>query len=86
MLNPQRHPNQLVSLPTSVALHQVHKAYELADELEEIDIETAKKLRRLADSLLSGLLFDLKSKVARVRQEVRETYLELDQLLDALAE
>lgn len=85
MLNPRQRHNPLVSLPTSVALHLVHKAIETADGLEEIDLATANRLRNLADSLLSGLVLDLRSKVASVRPEVRETYMELDQILDELA-
>lgn len=85
MLKPRQRHSPLVSLPTSVALHQVHKAIETADAYEEIDLATATRLRNLADSLLSGLVLDLRSKVARVRPEVRETYMELDQILDGLA-
>lgn len=85
MLNPRHKVNPLVSLPTSVALHLVHKAIETADAYEEIDLATATRLRNLADSLLSGLVLDLRSKIAKVRPEVRETYMELDQILDELA-
>lgn len=85
MLNPRPRHSPLVSLPTSVALHLVHKALETADGLEEIDLAMANQLRNLADSLLSGLVLDLRSKVASVRPEVRETYMELDRILDELA-
>jgi hypothetical protein len=85
MLNPRQRHSPLVSLPTSVALHLVHKAIETADALEEIDLASATTLRNLANSLLSGLLPDLRSKVASVRPEVRETYMELDKFLDELA-
>lgn len=85
MINPRVKQQPLVSLPTSVALHQVHKAIEMADAMEEIDLAVANRLRNLADSLLSGLVVDLRSKIASVRPEVRETYMELDKLLDELA-
>lgn len=85
MINPRVKQQPLVSLPTSVALHQVHKAIEMADAMEEIDLAVANRLRNLADSLLSGLVLDLRSKIASVRPEVRETYMELDKLLDELA-
>lgn len=75
----------LVSLPTSVALHQVHKAIEMADALEEVDLVTANTLRSLANSVLSGIVLDLRSKIARVPAPVREAYVELDKLLDELA-
>ena len=78
-------PQALVSLPTSVALHLVHKATETADAIEEIDLASADTLRSLANSLLSGLMPDMRSKVARVRPEVRETYMELDKFIDELA-
>lgn len=84
MLKPRQRHSPLVSLPTSVALHQVHKAIEMADAMEEIDLAVANRLRNLADSLLSGLVLDLRSKIASVRPEVRETYMELDKLLDEL--
>ena len=85
MLNPRPRHRPLVSLPTSGARHRGHKALETADGLEEIDLATANQLRNLADSLLSGLVLDLRSKVASVRPEVRETYMELDRILDELA-
>ena len=85
MIKTRPAPSPLVSLPTSVGLHLVHKALETADALEEIDLATADTLRNLANSLLSGLLPDLRSKVASVRPEVRETYMELDKILDELA-
>lgn len=77
--------SNLVSLPTSVALHQVHKANEMADAIEEIDLATANTLRNLADCVLSGITMDLKHKIARVPPAVREAYVELDKILDELA-
>lgn len=82
--HPVRKPN-LVSLPTSVALHQVHKATEMADAIEEIDLATANTLRSLANCVLSGITMDLRHKIARVPPAVREAYVELDKILDELA-
>lgn len=75
----------LVSLPTGVALHQVHKATEMAEAIEEIDLATATTLRNLANCVLSGITMDLRHKIARVPPAVREAYVELDKILDELA-
>lgn len=86
MINPLPvRKTNLVSLPTSVALHQVHKAIETADAIEEIDLATATSLRSLANTVLSGIVLDLRSKIARVPAPVREAYVELDKILDELA-
>lgn len=74
-------------LPTTVALHVVHKGLKLAGRSDNgLSDREVRQIRNLAESILSAISHGLREQVVSVPQDCIDAYQELDKLLDDFEE
>lgn len=74
-------------LPTTVALHVVHKGLKLAGRSDKgLSDREVRQIRNLAESILSAISHGLRDQVVNVPQDCIDAYEELDKILDDFEE